>query len=724
MTNLLHKNSHSSVWYDADKNELIKSINENYPSETDIQKLKNEFELLQELKIEGVRKALDFTTENNQPRLHLEYIEGQNLRDFFKNNTLTLHNKLSLLTQLCHILHQVHHEGVIHKDINPSNILISNDKQVYLIDFEIASRFTLRRPNLGNPEKLEGTLRYISPEQTGRMNRSVDYRTDLYSLGASLFELFTGEAPFQEKNAINLVHAHLAKTPPYPSELRETIPPMLSEIILKLMAKNPENRYQSTFGLMKDFEKCLDSLSNTGVIVNFELGQEDFSGKLQIPEKLYGREKERSTLLEAFDRVKNGSLELTLVAGYSGTGKSVLISETHRPLTATKGYFIEGKFDQFQRNIPFFAWIQAFKNFADLLLTENEETLKYWKNTILEAAGNNGAVLTEVIPNLELIIGKQPELEQIGGQEAQNRFNYVMQNFVKAITTPEHPLIIFIDDLQWADLASLNLLKTLVTDNENTHLLCVGAYRDNEVSATHPLVNTLKEIEEETHNINHLSIGNLNKDAVLNLLADTLKYPQSINLENLNQAILAKTGGNAFFTHQFIKSLYEDELLQFSFKNKLWQWDITAIEEAGFTDNVVELMVKKVKKLPNTTKKLLELAACIGNKFASKTLRIISGLQAIHKDLDKAILEGLLIPLGNGQYKFVHDRIQQAAYSLIPNEEKQRTHLEIGQLLYKSLNAQVVAENIFDITGITILPKKYLVKKIQKLLCNSINRRR
>ena len=699
MANLLHKNNHSSLWYDAEKNELIKSINQSYSSENNIQKLKNEFELLQDLEIKGVRKALDFTTENNQPRLYLEYIEGQNLRDYFKNFTLSLQDKLDLIIQVCHILHQVHHEGIIHKDINPSNILITSRKQIYLIDFEIASRFTLRRPNLGNPERLEGTLRYISPEQTGRMNRSVDYRTDLYSLGASLFELFTGEPPFQETSAINLVHAHLAKTPPYPSNVKATVPPMLSEIIVKLMSKNPESRYQSAFGLMKDFEKCQELLATQSAVTNFELGQEDFSGKLQIPEKLYGREKERSTLLKAFDRVKNGSLELTMVAGYSGTGKSVLISETHRPLTATKGYFIEGKFDQFQRNIPFLAWIQAFKNFADLLLTENEDTLSYWKTTILEAVGNNGAVLTEVIPNLELIIGQQPPLEKIGGQEAQNRFNYVMQNFVKAITTPEHPLIIFIDDLQWADLASLNLLRTLVTDHENGYLLCVGAYRDNEVSSTHALVNTLKEIEEETANINKISIGNLNDEAVMNLLADTLQAPNNLKLKNLNNAILSKTGGNAFFTHQFIKSLYEEKLLQFSFKDKKWSWEIESIEAAGFTDNVVELMVKKVEKLPLVTKKLLELAACIGNKFTSTNLRIISGQKAVHKDLDKAILEGLLIPEGKGLYKFVHDRIQQAAYFLIPEKDKRQTHLKIGQLLYKSLDKQALTENIFDIVG-------------------------
>lgn len=694
-TTLLHQGTHSLVVLDVQKQQIIKKLSSDIPSESELQKFKKEYDILEEVEILGVRKVLAY----EQGEIILEYVAGNSLKSFFKDRPFKLSERLEIFQQIAKILAKVHQTGIIHKDINPSNILITENKLVYLIDFGIASKFTLRQPNLGNPEKLEGTLHYISPEQTGRMNRSVDYRTDLYALGATFYELLTGQVPFEEKEAIDLVHAHLAKKPQNPTELNENIPPQISEIILKLLEKNPEDRYQSALGLAKDLEKLWTYLESSNPIPAFALGQEDFSGKLQIPEKLYGREKERKVILDAFERVKLGVVELTLVAGYSGTGKSVLINETHRPLTSTKGYFIEGKFDQFKRNIPFSAWIQAFKNFVDLLLTENEETLAHWKGIILESVGENGGVLTEVIPSLELIIGKQATVSEVGGQESQNRFNYVMQNFVRAITTEEHPLIIFIDDLQWADLASLNLLKILVTDKENAYLLCVGAYRDNEVSATHSLTTTLKEIEADSYNINEIQIGNLSKEAVLEMLAETLSFPKNEKLRVLEENILSKTQGNAFFTHQFLKNLYEEELLKFDFEEKRWAWDNVKIQAANFTDNVVELMTEKVTKLPENIQSLLKLAACIGNKFDFDTLKMIVATPDVNSGLERTVLEGLIYPTKSNQYKFVHDRIQQAAYTLIPENQKQETHLKIGYILYQQLSEEEREERLFDISN-------------------------
>ena len=696
---ITQKNNQTKTWYDHQNNTLIKALTRDYPSENDIQKFRNEFDVLQGKQLLGVRKVIDYQIVDQQHQIVLENIPGTSLRDFLVDNPLMLVEKVHLMIKIAKVLENIHQEGIIHKDVNPHTILITPNQEVFLINFDISSRFTLRQPNLGNPEKLEGTLEYISPEQTGRMNRSIDYRTDLYALGATFYELLTRKPVFEENEAMALVHAHLAKVPANPTSIDKTIPTQLAKIILKLLEKNPENRYQSALGLGKDLEKYLALKEKGELYVDFNLGQEDFSGKLQIPEKLYGREQEISVLLEAFQRVKSGGIELTLVTGYSGTGKSALVNETHRPLTSTKGYFIEGKFDQFQRNIPFSAWIQAFNNLIELILTEDEEALEYWRNLILAAVGDNGAVLIEVIPNLEVVIGKQPQVAELGGQEAQNRFNYVMQNFLRAITTEEHPLIIFIDDLQWADLASLNLLKTLMTDQDNQYLLCVGAYRDNEVSAIHPLTATLKSIEEETKNINQIKLENLSAKAVLDLLAETLHSSKDEQLKSLKQLILSKTQGNAFFTHQFLKNLYEEALLTFDFVAKKWTWNSIKIQEANFTDNVVAFMANKVDNLPATTQELLEQASCVGNKFNHLTLNIIAQKVSIKKDLEMAILEGLILPLSNNQYKFAHDRVQQAAYSLIPESKKQVTHLKIGQLLYESLSKEEKEERLFDITN-------------------------
>ncbi len=693
------KSTRVNTWQDfKPKTHIITLKNDGHSSIT-IRKLKNEYKLLRGLNIQGVRKVLDYQVINQQHQFVLELVEARSLHDFIYEIPLSMSAKLHLMIGMTKILEEVHRQGIIHKDINPLNILVTPHQEICLTNFGIASRVTLRQSNLGNPEKIEGTLAYISPEQTGRMNRSVDYRTDLYALGATFYELLTRNTVFQENDALALVYAHLAKTPVALSEVDKTIPTRLSNIILKLLEKNPENRYQSAMGLKKDLEKCLSLEENRSSVDFFELGQEDFSGKLQIPEKLYGREQETQIILKAFERVKAGTVELTLVAGYSGTGKSVLVNETHRPLTATRGYFVEGKFDQFQRNIPFFAWIQAFKNFVDLLLTENEEILNYWSSLILEAVGDNGGVLTEVIPNLELVIGVQPEVTQLGGQEAQNRFNYVMQNFVKAITTKEHPLIIFIDDLQWADLSSLELLKTLTTDKENGYLLCVGAYRDNEVSATHPLISTIQHIQDANQGINEIKIGNLPKESVLEMLHETLSLPIDEKLQNLNDLILSKTRGNAFFIHRFLKNLYEEGLLQFNFESKCWTWTQAQITEANFTDNVVKFMAKQVEALPTKTQQLLEWAACIGNKFDLNTLQIVAKQEDIQADLDIAIFGNLIFTTQQDQYKFAHDRIQQAAYTLIPENKKQATHLEIGQLLYRSFSGEEKEKHVFDITN-------------------------
>ena len=665
---------------------IAKTLSPNSFSAVEIQRLKQESEILENINIDGVRKVRGFQNKDGIYQIFLENIEGANIHEYFEQQSPNLIEKIEFFVELSKILGNVHQMGIIHKDLNPRHILVTEEKKVYLTHFGIASRFIIKQANLGNPENLEANLTYLSPEQTGRMNQSVDYRADLYAMGATFFELLTGRLPFEEDEALKLVYAHLAQSPPNPQDLSTDIPETLAQIILKLLEKKPEERYQSAFGLAKDLETCLQILRNGKDSTDFKAGQEDYSGTLQIPEKLYGREDETQHISSSYQRVLNGAVELTLISGHPGTGKSALAHELNCSLAATKGYFIEGKFDQYQRDIPFFAWIQAFKSFIDALLTENEETLTYWKDLILNALGDHGTILSQVIPNLESVIGVQAQVPKLEGQEAQSRFHDAIQKFIGVISKQQHPLIIFIDDLQWADKASLWLLKTLLTDQENTHLLCVGAYRDNEVTDTHPLTQTIQKIQEENTQINQINITNLNQATIELLLAETLQQPHREPLVSLTRHIIAKTQGNAFFTKQWLEYLYDEKVFIFSQENKYWEWDLAKIENTVFIDDVVEFIATRLRQLPANTQELLGLAACIGYKFNLDTLEIISEKKQIKQALELAALEGFIYPLRNQNYTFVHSHIQEAAYSLIPENQRLSTHLKIGKQLHLAIS--------------------------------------
>ncbi|MEO1654649.1 MAG: AAA family ATPase, partial [Bacteroidota bacterium] len=468
-------------------------------------------------------------------------------------------------------------------------------------------------------------------------------------LGVVFYELLAGQLPFQSDDAMELVHAHLALSPQSPELLNPDIPPLISEIIMKLLRKNAEDRYQSSYGLKSDLERCLSSLERKGKIDAFDLAKNDFSGKLQIPQKLYGRQKEIEYLLDAFERSSQGATELLLVAGYSGVGKSALVHEIHRPITQRRGYFIEGKFDQLQRNIPYFAFIQAFKSFAHNLLTENTKDLERWRVKIQRAVGNNGRVLTDVMPSLELIIGPQPEVTHLGASESQNRFNLVFQNFIRAISSPEHPLVIFVDDWQWADAASMNLLRILLTGGYDQYLFIIGAYRVNEVESGHPFMMMIEELREEKVALNILELNNLSLDNLNDLVSDALSMPPP-EVRDLTELMYHKTQGNAFFVNQMLRSLYEESLLRFDFGTRSWTWDLEQIKALNISDNVVDLMASKVQKLPQATQNMLKLAACIGNRFNLETLAIVNEnnrseyLPLIKETLEPALMEGLIIP--------------------------------------------------------------------------------
>jgi len=719
---------------------ILKMLKEDYPTPAELTRYRQEYEITHDLDSTGIIKVYDIEKYQNTLVIILEDFGGESLKTALspfrqaqrptsevelveteEQEGILFSDFLSLAIQIAEALGQIHTANIIHKDINPANLVWNKiTNQLKIIDFGIASRLPRENPTLKNPEQLEGTLAYISPEQTGRMNRALDYRTDLYSLGVTLYELLTGKVPFESDSAMELVHCHIAKMPVPVVEINPDIPPIISDIVMKLMAKNVEDRYQSAFGVKADLAKCLENLPGFKNLagLQFELAQNDFSGKLQIPQKLYGREKEVETLLQAFERVtqeqgerqkEKGKGELMLVAGYSGVGKTALVHEVHKPMTEKHGYFASGKFDQFQRNIPYFAISQAFNEFCSYLLTESTEQLNQWRENILKAVGKNGQVLIDIIPQLELVIGPQTAVPQIGPTEAQNRFNLVFQNFFRTICQADHPLILFIDDLQWADSASLNLLNTLMTDTDNQYFLMIGAYRDNEVDATHPLMMMVDDIQKSGNNLNTLLLQNLSQDDVNTLIAEALMC-QSSYAEPLTQLVYEKTQGNAFFTHEFLKTLYEQALLVFDTQIQRWQWNLDKIQALSMTDNVVELMANKIGQLPVNTQNMVKLAACIGNKFDVKTLSIIS--QHTHTDtlayLWSAIEDDLLeasnaddklsenLEPDNPHFKFQHDRVQQAAYALIDDEQKMRVHLQIGQRLLANISTENRAEKLFE----------------------------
>ncbi|MEG4216914.1 AAA family ATPase [Microcoleus sp. Pol14C6] len=700
---------------------VIKLLKNEYPTFSELVQFRNQYTIAKNLCQPGIIQTYSLEPSRNGYALVMEDFGGISLQEWAikGKNALSLRDFLEIAIALCNTLDILYRKRIIHKDIKPSNILINPEtKQVKLIDFSIASLLPRETPTLINPDVLEGTLAYISPEQTGRMNRGIDYRTDFYSLGVTFYELLTGKLPFESNDPMELVHCHIAKAAPLVHENNPQLPSVVSEIVSKLMAKNAEYRYQSALGVKYDLEKCLHQLQKTDTIQSFKIAQRDRSDRFIIPDKLYGRETEAKTLLQAFERVSLGATEMMLVAGFSGIGKTAVVNEVHKPIVRQRGYFIKGKFDQFQRNIPFSAFVQAFRDLMGQLLTESDVQLEQWKNQILETVGNNGQVIIEVIPELEKIIGEQPPAVELSGTAAQNRFNLLFQKFTQVFTSAEHPLVIFLDDLQWADSASLKLMHLLMVDTD--HLFIIGAYRDNEVNPAHPLMLTLSEIQKNQAAINTITLTPLSQSQINQLVADTLKINETLALP-LSQLVYQKTKGNPFFATQFLKALHEENLIQFNLELGCWQCDLSAINQQALTDDVVEFMALQLEKLPLVTQNILKLAACIGNQFDLATLAIVSERSEVETaaNLWKTLQEGLILPIGdvykfyvgaesqvvtleksqNVTYKFLHDRVQQAAYSLIPDHQKQATHYQIGQLLLQQISTQAREDRIFEIVN-------------------------
>ncbi len=598
-------------------------------------------------------------------------------------------------------LGELHSQGIVHKDVKPANVIVNfATGEASLTGLGLATRLPRHRQSVESPEMVAGTLAYMAPEQTGRMNRSIDSRSDLYSLGVTFYEMLIGALPFTASDPMAWVHCHIARLPVAPSLRRSDVPETLSAIILKLLAKAPEERYQTAVGVEADLRRCLSASEASGQIESFLLGDCDVPDRLLLPEKLYGREKQIELLLAAFDRVvSQGKTEIVLVSGYSGIGKSSVVNELHQVLVPHRGLFAAGKFDQYKRDVPYATLAQAFQSLIRPLLSKSEEELINCRDVLCEALDPNGSLIVDLVPELKHIIGEQPPVPELPPQDAQQRFLFTLRRFIGVFARPEHPLVLFLDDLQWLDTATLDLFEDLLLQTDVKHLLLIGAYRDNEVNSTHPLMRKLDSMRQAGVIFQDIVLSPLDREDLGRLLVDSLRCEPE-RADPLAQLIHEKTTGNPFFAIQFISTLADEALLTFDYSQSQWSWDLNQIHAKGFTDNVVELMVVKLRRLPLDTQRSLQQFACIGNSAEFELLQVAcqDSNQELHDQLWEAVRAGLIFRSKNS-YRFLHDRVQEATYSLIPKDLRAQMHLRIGTMLAENTTAAKREEAIFEIVN-------------------------
>lgn len=720
---------------------IFKLLREENPAQQQLVHLNNEFEIGHHLAGAGGREVFGKIRVDNLIGLAMEFVEGMTLQAYREDNRLGLSEKLSIAIQICKRLDEIHKKNVIHKDLHANNIIYDrqNDRTA-VIDLGLSSRFDLKTIEAANPDHLEGRLPYMSPEQTGRVNLVVDYRSDLYSLGVVLYELLAGTQPFVSTDPLELIHSHLARKPEPMRSRKESIPQVLDDIIAKLLAKAPENRFQSAAGVQHDLQQCLNQFHASGTITEFSIAQHDKSDTLQIPQKLYGREIEQEILLSAFSRtVRNDSLEIMMVAGYSGIGKTSLVHEVRKDITEARGIFLSGKYDQLQKDIPYSAIVDSFTVLVDHLLGLSEEKLELRRAEIMDALTINGRIILDVLPEMELIIGPQPPVQQLGPTESQNRFNRVFLQFIHCFCSADQPLVIFLDDMQWADPASLKLLELIASDEEVGNLFIIGAYRDNEVSSVHPLIRSLERIKNEGKSIHEIVLGPLKQQHVAALVADTLMSSVE-TVVDFARLVFQKTGGNPFFVEQFLRMLHRDALLFFNHEKSDaeagWEWKIDQILELDITDNVIDLLLAAYRELPENESKALSLAACLGNRFTLEKLAHISGKSMVeaYQDLVASVAGGLIQPTSKPEpsttdfaearllftsFRFRHDRVQQAAYELIPAKELAARHLEIGRLLQQKYGSK--EEMVFEVADHLNQGRNLVESPRERLECTKLN---
>jgi predicted ATPase/signal transduction histidine kinase len=706
VTELLHRSDHLSLYRAVHEPDLVpvilKVLDPRCSCPRDLAQLKNEYELGTSLDTEAVVKPLSLEIDRETPTLVLSDFGGEPLSRLL-GVPMALDRFLPLAVRIADALAALHQQEIVHKDIKPQSILINpHTSEVKLADLGLASRLPREAQPPCAAELVEGSLPYLSPEQTGRMNRALDSRADLYSLGVTLYELLVGRLPFEASDPLEWLHCHIARIPRSPTELVPEVPPILSAIVMKLLAKMPEERYQTARGLSRDLTHCVAQWRARGRIDPFPLAERDMSDRFEIPQKLYGRDRELAALLHAFERVvDSGAPELMLVSGYPGIGKSALVQDLHKPIVRARGFFLSGKFDQYKRDIPYSTIVQAFQELVLELLAESEDRLAAWRQRLIDALGVNAQLIIDVLPSLELVIGPQPAVPELPSIEAQNRFRLVLRHFVGVFAQHAHPLALFLDDLQWADSASFGLLQDLVMPSAARHLLVIGAYRDNEVSPAHPLMLALDEMHRTGTRITNVVLGPLSPQQLAALLSEAL-HCSPADTAPLADLIHDKTAGNPFFAIQFLIALHDERLIQFDLQAERFRWDVDKIRAKGFTDNVVALMVDKMVRLPVATQAAMKRLACLGNAVDLDTLIAVSGSSESGDDTHAAFRDAVragLVLRTDGSYRFLHDRVQEAAYSLIPEDERAATHLQLGRALLAHLPVDERAERVFDLVS-------------------------
>ena len=671
-----------------------------HPSPSILSRLSHEYGLKDELDGAWAVKPLELVRDGTRVMLALEDFGGEPLQRLL-GAPMEVGRFLRLAIGIAMALGRLHQRGLVHKDIKPANILVNDATgEARLTGFGIATRLPRERQAPDAPEVIGGTLPYMAPEQTGRMNRSIDSRSDLYSLGITFYQMLTGSLPFSANDPMEWVHCHIARHPAPPNERTTGIPQAVAAIVLKLLAKNAENRYQTAAGVESDLGHCLSEWESLGRIDSFPLGAHDASDRLLIPEKLYGREGEIESLVTAFDLVvSDGKTHVVLISGYSGIGKSSVVNELHKVLVPPRGLFASGKFDQYKRDIPYATLAQAFGSLVRQLLSKSDEEISRWRSMLLDAVGTNGHLMVNLIPELALIVGEQPPVPELPPQEGQNRFQRVFRRFLGVFARPEHPLALFLDDLQWLDTATLEMLEHLATHSEVTHLLLVGAYRNNEVDPSHPLRRILGTISGAGGRVRETELAPLTSEAVDQMVAESLRCDR-VSARPLAQLIHERTEGNPFFTIQFFMELSEEGLLRFDHGTAAWAWDVARIRAKGFSENVVDLMAVKIGRLSVSTRQALGQLACLGNIAEIATMALVHGgsEDRIHAGLREAVSAGLILRVDTA-YKFLHDRVHEAAYGLIPESERAAAHLRIGRALATGTAPDALEDAIFDIVN-------------------------
>jgi predicted ATPase/class 3 adenylate cyclase/tRNA A-37 threonylcarbamoyl transferase component Bud32 len=700
-----------------------KVLKDEFPSRETVARLDNEFEICSKAKCPAIRKAIKKQKQEDHEAIVLEYVDGRDLNNILSSESLNLGDQIQLATDITLALTSLHKDNIFHRRVHPSNILIERDTQkIIFIDFGYSVEGNVFEEGFsGFLDKDVEVLTYIAPEQTGRINRAIDNRADLYSLGIILYRLFTGQLPFESNDGLELIYAHIAKTPSAPSQINPSLPTVLSDIVMKLLSKNAEDRYQSAFGVKYDLEKCRQQFADETRIDFFPIGQFDFSGKLFLSHKLYGRDKEINYLYKLFEASANGQKSVLFVSGHSGSGKSELVEMLKNPAAEKKAIFIKGKFDQISSDTPYSTFVQAFNELAQLIMAGDNEYQAKWKKRIVEAIGNSGKILTQFMPGIENLIGKQPDVPELKGIEAQNRFNYEFTRFIKTIANKEFPLVLFVDDLQWADASSVSLFKIIAENRDINYVMLVGGYRNNEVNASHLVSKTMYELGEDHVPFEQMGLKDLAYDDVFLLVGDALVTRQE-DTGLLADIIYNKTKGNAFYVWQFLKSIYDEGFLRFDFEEMRWQWNTELILQMNVSGNVVELMTSFMLRLPQETLDILKIASSIGSRFSKRNLSIIKQVNetTVESLLNVSVTEGLIIPAGT-EYKFAHDRIRQAIYSLIPDEEKIALHLLNGQRLSASFKEEETDEKLFELVNQWNLGADKINRKTEKLQLAKLN---